>query len=341
MKFPSLPPAGQPPEPIRRGTSDCPPRCPTQGCHLAGRPIGRLVLATALLILLALAPPPSLRAEFPPELVSFVACEGNPVFRAGPAGAWDQKIRERGWILHDGQRYRMWYTGYDGTREGLKMLGHATSRDGIVWRRDARNPIYRDHWVEDMMVVKHGGRYLMFAEGRDDQAHLLTSPDGIRWQRVGPLDIRRTDGTPIAPGPYGTPTVWHEDGLWHLFYERRDEAVWLATSRDLKTWTHVQDEPVLRPGPQAYDRQMIALNQVIKHRGRYYAFYHGSGDAQPPRAWTTNIAVSDNLIAWRKYAGNPIVPGDRSSGIVVRQGDRFWLYTMHGQVDLFLPAERR
>ena len=147
----------------------------------------------------------------------------------------------------------MWYTGYDGTRGGLKMLGYATSPDGIHWTPDANNPIYRGHWVEDMMVVKHGSTYYMFAEGLDDHAQLLSSSDKIHWSWLGFLDIRTTDGKPIPKGPYGTPTAWFENGRWYLFYERGDKAVWLAQSKDLNVFTNVQDTPVLTPGPSAYD----------------------------------------------------------------------------------------
>jgi sucrose-6-phosphate hydrolase SacC (GH32 family) len=74
----------------------------------------------------------------------------------------------------------------------------------------------------------------------------------------------------------------------------------------------------------------------VKHRGRYYAYYHGSGPSTP-RTWTTNVAVSDDLVHWTKYANNPLVPGDRSSGVVVPDGESFRLYTMHNQVELHLP----
>ena len=118
---------------------------------------------------------------FPTELVDFTPAKQNPVFAARGKDHWDVRIRERGWILRDGNRYQMWFTGYDGTRDGLKMLGYATSKDGFKWTRHPGNPIYRQHWVEDMMVVKRDGTYYMFAEGRNDVAHLLTSQNGIDW----------------------------------------------------------------------------------------------------------------------------------------------------------------
>jgi hypothetical protein len=289
--------------------------------------------------------------DFPSELVRFQQFGEKPVFTAAGPGTWEVKIRERGWIhvdpLADGTdvtkpKFHLWYTGYDGTREGIKRLGYATSQDGIVWTRVVQQPISNQHWVEDVMVVRHDNLFHLFAEGRDDQAQRLTSPDGLRWTRVGPLDVRKTNGMAIDPGPFGTPTVWLENGVWHLFYERRDVGVWLATSRDLAVWTNVSDEPVLRPGQGLHDRDLIALNQIVKHKGKYYAFYHGSSKETPPAPWSTCIAVSDDLKAWRKYDGNPLLPREwnRSSGIVVPDGDKFRLYTMHPEVWLHVAKPR-
>lgn len=276
--------------------------------------------------------------DFPPELVRFVPYEGNPVFTGAGPGHWDEQIRERGWILREGETYHLWYTGYV-QRIGPMMLGHATSPDGIHWTRDARNPIHDADWVEDMMVVRDGPRLLMFAEGRGDQAHLLTSGDGIRWHRESALDVRLANGKPIPPGPYGTPTVFKQGETWNLFYERRDQGIWRARSTDLKIWTNVSDEPVLLPGPEAYDGRMIAMNQVIEHEGAYFAYYHGRGEE--PDRWCSCVARSDDLQTWRKYPGNPLFPSaeNKSSPIVVSDGKSFRLYTMHSRVELHLPAE--
>ncbi len=284
------------------------------------------------------SPAATTAAEFPPELVAFTPSPSNPVFSGAGPGHWDQKIRERGWILHESDGYHLWYTGYDGTKTGIRRLGYATSHDGIEWRRHAGNPLIADHWVEDMMVVKHDGLYYMFAEGRDDQAQWLTSRDRVQWERRGTLDIRYKTGKPLTPGPFGTPTAWFENGTWHLFYERQDAAVWLATSRDLKVFTHVQDEPVLNPGPGEYDRSMIALNQIIRRNGRYYAYYHGLDLTREPKLWTTAMASSSDLIHWTKYPGNPLLRENKSSGIVVEDGPGYRLYSMHDSVQLHLPT---
>lgn len=277
--------------------------------------------------------------EFPAELTQFTPDEHNPVFTAAGEGHWDVKIRERGWILHEGDQWKMWYTGYDGTRPGRKMLGYATSTDGIRWQRHAGNPIYSECWVEDVCVIPHAGLYYMFAEGEEDRAQLLTSSDGVKWNRVGRLDVRLSSGEPIPDGPYGTPTAWFENGQWNLFYERRDLGIWLARSTDTKVFTNVSDQPLLSPGPDAYDQDMIALNQIIRYQNRYYAVYHGtkkSSDPQKPNQWSTSLAMSTDLIHWKKYAGNPLRPVEenKSSGLLIQDGSRFRLYTMHNEAHL-------
>ena len=214
--------------------------------------------------------------EFPDELVHFEPSSKGIVFSGTGSDTWDRKIRERSYILHEGKTWHLWYNGYNDNRTPTHFLGSATSKDGWQWQRSSESPIYDQGWIEDICVVKHAGDYYLFSEGRDDIAHLLKSKDGRHWTEQGNLDIRRVDGSPIPPGPYGTPAVWVENGVWHLFYERNDAAVWLARSKDLKTWTHAQDEPVLKCGPDAYDLYAVAIDQVIKYRGRYYAYYHAS-----------------------------------------------------------------
>ncbi|WP_206513021.1 glycosylase [Larkinella soli] len=277
-----------------------------------------------------------LPGAFPRELVQFEPAGKAPVFAGTGIDTWDEKIRERGYILREGSTWHLWYTGYRNEKNAVLHLGYATSPDGIRWTRYAQNPVHDQGWVEDMCVVKSGNTYYMFAEGKDDIAQLLTSTDRVRWTEKGPLDIRYRDGKPLSEGPRGTPAVWKEGNTWYLFYERRDEAIWVATSRDLSTWTNVQDEPVLKAGPEPYDRYGVAMNQVIKHKGLYYGYYHATAFSDW-REWSTNVAVSKDLIHWTKYERNPIIGDDKSSGILVHDGTRYRMYTMHPAVYLFYP----
>lgn len=279
-------------------------------------------------------------SQFPDNLTQWVPATITPVFTGAGGDAWDRRIRERGWILRDQGVYHLWYTGYNDDRASGRFLGHATSPDGLRWTRDPANPLVTDSWVEDVCVVRARGLFHMFAEGKDDIAHRLTSPDGTHWTERGPLDIRRVDGSPIPPGPRGTPTVWIEGDLWYLFYERGDLGVWLATSRDQDVWTNVSDQPVLPMGPKTYDQAAVAMNQILKRDGVYYAIYHANSE-RPWKDWTTCVARSTDLIHWEKHPGNPIVGGNCSSGIVVDGPQGAWLFTMHPEVRPFQNPDRR
>lgn len=270
--------------------------------------------------------------EFPHELVEFGPAPAEAVFAGTGADTWDRNIRERGWVMREDDGWHLWFTGYRDSKD-TRRLGYATSPDGLRWTRWPENPLLAQSWVEDICVMKRDGTYFMFAEGVDDIAHLLTSTDRVHWTDHGDLDIRKTNGKPIERGPFGTPSAWFENGVWRLFYERNDAMVYAATSRDMKTWTNVTDLPVLKRGPEDYDRHGVALNQIIKHGGRYYACYHAT--AHPAwETWSTCLAVSDDLVRWRKYPGNPVLPVEaahpqRSSGFLVHDGTQFRLYTAH------------
>ena len=246
--------------------------------------------------------------DLPVQSIVFEPVSENPVFAAAD-GKWDAKIRERGWILKDASGWKLWYTGYDPDQQPPSMsLGLATSSDGIKWHRSSEHPIVGEFWIEDIMVVKRLDEYFMFAEGAQDQSQLLKSTDGVHWDRVGTLDVRLTNGHPIPAGPFGTPTAFFEDGVWSLFYERRDAGIWLARSTDMKTWTNVADEPLVLPGPETFDSRMIAMNQVIRIGGIYVAVLHGTGSPEKPRQWCTYLATSRVLVHWTKEVRGPLRP---------------------------------
>jgi hypothetical protein len=112
----------------------------------------------------------------------------------------------------------------------------------------------------------------------------------------------------------------------------------LATSKDLKIWTNVQDEPVLKMGPEIYNQYAVAMNQVIKYKGLYYGYYHASA-FKDWHEWSTNVAVSKDLIHWKKYEKNPIIGNDKSSGILVYDGKHYRMYTMHPEVNVYFPGK--
>ena len=66
---------------------------------------------------------------------------------------------------------------------------------------------------------------------------------------------------------------------------------------------------------------------------------HGTAAERSPSLWSTNVATSTDLIHWKKYPNNPLLPieANKSSGILVHDGRQFRLYTMHDTVHLHFP----
>ncbi|MFC7522597.1 hypothetical protein ACFQRK_01480 [Parapedobacter sp. GCM10030251] len=311
--------------------------------HTLNTNMNRMALVAVLCLLAACATRSGSNGElqFPQQLVAFTAYSDSALFSGTDSSTWDKEIRERGFILYDDGIYKMWYTGYHPDRSAAKFLGYAVSEDGVHWERFAKNPIYREKWTEDVFVLKDQGLYYLFAEGENDIAHLLTSADGINWESKGDLTILTAKGDTI-PGPYGTPTVYIKEGIWHLFYERVDSAIWVATSADKLHWRNIQDEPVLIPGPEDYDKGAVAANQIVEWGGKYYLYYHATSNQDwnkggRPVYWNSNVAVSDDLLNWQKYPDNPLVENNESSPITVWDGQKPKLYTMHKNVHLYVP----
>lgn len=264
---------------------------------------------------------------------------------------WDSAIRERGWIQREGRSWQLFYTGYDGTRSGVKRLGVATSNDGLVWRRSPK-PVLDGLWVEDMHVVSvpGGDRWAgqwMFAEGEKDQAHLLKRNEKGKWESVGVLDIRMTNGKQIPAGPRGTPTAFYHKGQWWLFYERRDQGIWLAKCdssvpngkvdhSQLLRWVNVSDDPVIGLGSASFNSQMIALNQIVPVDGGFVAMMHATGSKTKPRKWCCTCAFSEDLLNWQHRPTPLTDPShNRSSGLLLKDGRKWLFYTTHGTVERF------
>lgn len=82
------------------------------------------------------------------------------------------------------------------------------------------------------------------------------------------------------------------------------------------------------------------------HNSWYYMYYRGTSDAgwsNPGAAsiWTSNVAMSADLVNWTKYPENPVVEGDHSSPIMVFDGEKYRLYTMHPEVWLYYSKNKK
>ncbi len=101
----------------------------------------------------------------------------GPVLDIGPPEAWDDAGVSEPVVLYDGRQYRMWYTGFDGSR---RRLGYATSADGVHWEKSLANPVFQEGAAGGWDGMAISGPAVI----RQDNTYRLwyTGFDGARYQ---------------------------------------------------------------------------------------------------------------------------------------------------------------
>lgn len=111
------------------------------------------------------------------------------------------------------------------------------------------------------------------------------------------------------------------DGEHHIFYlqaprslgdpelRHHNASVGHAVSGDLESWTVLPD--ALRPGSHGeWDGLATWTGSVIEHDGRWYMLYTGISQADGGLIQRIGLAVSDDLMVWRKHPRNPVLEAD-------------------------------
>jgi len=109
------------------------------------------------------------------------------------------------------------------------------------------------------------------------------------------------------------PKLFFRKGEYHVFFQYGPAPNWR-----LKHWGHVVSADLVRwrwlpvalaPTPGGPDEGGCWTGCVIADRGRFHILYTGVRARDPARGrpQTQCLASSDDLIAWEKYAGNPVI----------------------------------
>lgn len=126
----------------------------------------------------------------------------NPVL-SGTEGAWDAYAIISTSVVHDGEKFYMYFTATDKawSREDFNPMdvGYATSVDGIEWLKYPFNPIFkydREGWesggIYEPIVVKTDSLWYMWYTIQIDvdldyttELGLATSTTGLNWNKYG------------------------------------------------------------------------------------------------------------------------------------------------------------
>ena len=135
-------------------------------------------------------------------------------------------------------------------------------------------------------------------------------------------------------------TLKKKDGkYWSLYgayprqggYELRPGYEGVASSEDGLTWRRAKDEPILSVHQEdcgAWEKDCIYQPWLVEHEGRYYNFYNAANG----HIEQMGLALSDDLLEWKRHAHNPVIPNGpkgsynekfSSDGKVFRDGDHW------------------
>jgi hypothetical protein len=171
--------------------------------------------------------------------------------------------------------------------------------------------------------------YLYYsATGKDTETiGLAISGDGFHFTKW-------TDN-PVLSGR--CPEIVLHEGTWHLFFVRKNTrggySIHAALSDD---GLHFEDvhTPVLESENGGWDSKSVTTPRIFRDGGVFYMIYAGD-DKTLDDSWRFGLAVSNNLLEWKKYDLNPIfekgVPGawDDSNiwfGTVEKIHNTYWMW---------------
>ncbi|MDZ4819793.1 MAG: acetylxylan esterase [Planctomycetota bacterium] len=183
-----------------------------------------------------------------------------------------------------------WHMVYCGNR--ADDIEHATSTDGIHWKKDPRSPIYHGAYAPNLLRV--GDEYRMYyvhkpQDGQPWELHLATGPD------LHSLKAHSSNPQLIVSQPWEKkkalfyPYVLKDGNQWAMFYasywsvttrgEPEKTAIGTATSADGFTWTKNPANPVFTPVENSkYDSLYTSSQAIMRDGPLYRMFYSGRVD---------------------------------------------------------------
>lgn len=245
---------------------------------------------------------------------TFVKYPNNPILIKGLSGEWDSVLVNSEVVTFNGNQYKMWYTGFNGS---VGKIGLALSEDGKTWSKYSNNPVLSptpgDLWeleVAEPTVILVGSTYNMWftsvrATGPEEFYRIrhATSSDGINWIKTPGFVLQRS-GLPWEERGVANPSIVKIGNEFKMWYSANDSSgpwrIGYATSIDGINWVK-NPTPVLSPS-LFWEGSAVAQPSVSIQNGIYHLYYH----AGPIVPIYIGYATSVDGINWNKDP-NPIL----------------------------------
>ncbi len=90
-------------------------------------------------------------------------------------------------------------------------------------------------------------------------------------------------------------------------YELRPGYEGVASSEDGLSWQRAKNEPILsiyQEDCRTWEKDCIYQPWLLEHKGKYYNFYNAASE----HIEQIGVALSNNLLDWKRYENNPVIP---------------------------------
>jgi predicted GH43/DUF377 family glycosyl hydrolase len=238
----------------------------------------------------------------------------NPVLTVGPEGAWDAGALGSMTILKVGNVFHMYYEAWgkrsdkewDAAEYETLAIGHATSKDGILWEKDPNNPVVpqgkKDEWdatgVWDPYVIYEDGLYKMWYGGGGGRFPnygwaYAVSKDGSSFEKKGLI------GKNNCSGVEDVHVVKDKDsGLYYLYYWHGNddgEHLYCVTSQTETGFDFNESVIVSIEGDDSFWKK---FGHVLKNDEGWHIFY---SNYIPPhgRESIVRYATSEDGLHWQ------------------------------------------
>ena len=234
---------------------------------------------------------------------------------AKDAKAWDSLRIETPSVIKVDDLYHMYYSGCNKPCSGgVYNIGHATSRDGVSWVKDPRNPVITHQanpleWgfytAAEPGVVFHPGNkrfYLYYASARSNHPApgapfailLATSTDGSTFRhhtndkgQREPVYTLSKSYDPARYRGYSTPMVHLRNGVFHMYHDVvwdpkgfSQVAVGHATSDDGTRFVEMEKD-IFTTGHGDWKHDSVLAPTVIDDAGTLKMWF--AGQTNKPR----------------------------------------------------------
>jgi predicted GH43/DUF377 family glycosyl hydrolase len=256
-------------------------------------------------------------------------CRDNPVIRYG--AAWCRDFVAPSSLLVDGDTLVLYAEGGADDRECIgRYSTPARSAYAARWTPDSANPLLEPSGdgfdrgsVFDPAAIRFQDNIHLFYSATAKGAHAFaeradtsggdTPDDETIGHAVESEDGLRRTSAPVMVGRCPYAIAWKD--VLYLFYVKVVSGgyrIYAARSSDGLAFTPLSSGPVLEVGGQGqWDSYTVTTPKVFADGDRFVMLYAGDNRSLDDPTGI-GIAVSDDLVRWRKHPGNPILrPGAR------------------------------